>query len=143
MENCKIEILPRAWEDLTSIEDFYYLEYGIESAQKVSDSILESIETLEEFPNIDVFTPDERLNQLGYRMFVINQKYVAIIKHVDKKYIFIELLTQKGITISYFCNVLSIYIYLMKYQRVMVIYMTLLLNKYSKNYAKARSFRFG
>ena len=111
MENCKIEILPRAWEDLTSIEDFYYLEYGIESAQKVSDSILESIETLEEFPNIDVFTPDERLNQLGYRMFVINQKYVAIIKHVDKKYIFIELLTQKGITISYFCNVLSIYIF--------------------------------
>ena len=85
MENCKIEILPRAWEDLTSIEDFYCLEYGIESAQKVSDSILESIETLEEFPNIDVFTPDERLNQLGYRMFVINQKYVAIIKHVDKK----------------------------------------------------------
>lgn len=85
MENSKIEILPRAWEDLTSIEDFYYLEYGIESAQKVSDSILESIETLEEFPNIDVFTPDERLNQLGYRMFVINQKYVAIIKHVDKK----------------------------------------------------------
>lgn len=51
----------------------------------MSDSILESIETLEEFPNIDVFTPDERLNQLGYRMFVINQKYVAIIKHVDKK----------------------------------------------------------
>lgn len=85
MENSKIEILPRAWEDLTSIEDFYYLEYGIESAQKVSDSILESIETLEKFPNIDVFTPDERLNQLGYRMFVINQKYVAIIKHVDKK----------------------------------------------------------
>ncbi len=85
MENCKIEILPRAWADLTSIEDFYYLEHGIESAQKVSGSILESIETLEEFPNIDVFTPDERLNQLGYRMFVINQKYVAIIKHVDKK----------------------------------------------------------
>ena len=32
-----------------------------------------------------------------------------------KKYIFIELLTQKGITISYFCNVLSIYIYIYIY----------------------------
>ena len=85
MENCKIEILPRAWVDLTSIEDFYYLEHGIESAQKVSDSILESLEIPEEFPNIDVFTPDERLNQLCYRVFVINQKYVAIIKYVDKK----------------------------------------------------------
>ncbi len=51
----------------------------------MSGSILESIETLEEFPNIDVFTPDERLNQLCYRMFVINQKYVAIIKYLDKK----------------------------------------------------------
>ena len=30
----------------------------------MSGSILESIETLEEFPNIDVFTPDERLNFL-------------------------------------------------------------------------------
>lgn len=77
----------------------------------MSGSILESIETLEEFPNIDVFTPDERLNQLCYRMFVINQNYVAIIKYLDKKYIFIELLTQKGITTSYFCNVLSIYIF--------------------------------
>ena len=64
---CRIEILPRAWEDLTSIEDYYYLQFDIESAQKVSDSILSSIETLEDFPNIDVLTPDKRLNQLGYR----------------------------------------------------------------------------
>lgn len=83
MAKCKIEILPRAWEDLTSIEDYYYLQFDIESAQKVSDSILNSIETLEDFPDIDVLTPDKRLNQLGYRMHVINQTYVAIIKRID------------------------------------------------------------
>ena len=47
MAKCKIEILPRAWKDLTSIEDYYYLQFDIESAQKVSDSILNFIETLE------------------------------------------------------------------------------------------------
>ena len=83
MAKCKIEILPRAWEALTSIEDYYYLQFDIESAQKVSDSILNSIETLEDFPDIDVLTPDKRLNQLGYRMHVINQTYVAIIKRID------------------------------------------------------------
>ena len=83
MAKCKIGILPRAWEDLTSIEDYYYLQFDIESAQKVSDSILNSIETLEDFPDIDVLTPDKRLNQLGYRMHVINQTYVAIIKRID------------------------------------------------------------
>ncbi len=83
MAKCKIEILPRAWKDLTSIEDYYYLQFDIESAQKVSDSILNFIETLEGFPDIDVLTPDKRLNQLGYRMHVINQTYVAIVKRID------------------------------------------------------------
>ena len=74
---CRIEILPRAWEDLTSIEDYYYLQFDIESAQKVSDSILSSIEILEDFPDIDVLTPDKRLNQLGYRMYIITEPPVT------------------------------------------------------------------
>lgn len=80
MAKCKVEILPRAWEDLISIEDFYYLQFGVESAKKLTDFILNSIEN---FPDIDVLTPDKRLNELGYRMYVISQIYVAIIKRVD------------------------------------------------------------
>lgn len=80
MSKCKVEILPRAWEDLISIEDFYYLQFGVESAKKLTDFILNSIEN---FPDIDVLTPDKRLNELGYRMYVISQIYVAIIKRVD------------------------------------------------------------
>ena len=46
-EQYKVEILPTAWEDLKSIEDYYLLQFGVESAMKVTDQILNSIERLE------------------------------------------------------------------------------------------------
>ena len=33
----KIEILPAAWEDLKKIEDYYLLQFDVESALKVTD----------------------------------------------------------------------------------------------------------
>ena len=42
-EQYKVEILPTAWEDLKSIEDYYLLQFGVESAMKVTDQILNSI----------------------------------------------------------------------------------------------------
>ncbi len=45
-EQYKVEILPTAWEDLKSIEDYYLLQFGVESAMKVTDQILNSIERL-------------------------------------------------------------------------------------------------
>ena len=50
-EQYKVEILPTAWEDLKSIEDYYLLQFGVESAMKVTDQILNSIERLELYPN--------------------------------------------------------------------------------------------
>ena len=41
-EQYKVEILPTAWEDLKSIEDYYLLRLGMESAMKVSDQISNS-----------------------------------------------------------------------------------------------------
>ena len=41
-EQYKVEILPTAWEDLKSIEDYYLLQFGVESAMKVTDQILNS-----------------------------------------------------------------------------------------------------
>lgn len=97
MVKCKVEIFPRAWEDLISIEDFYYLQFGVESAKKVIDFILNSIETFEDFLDIDVLTPDKRLNELGYRIYVISQIYVAIIKRVDDIiYIYRIINTKRG-----------------------------------------------
>ena len=80
-EQYKVEILPTAWEDLKSIEDYYLLQFGVESAMKVTDQILNSIEHLEIYPDSGSLTPDKWLNRKGYHM-VISEKYVAIYRQI-------------------------------------------------------------
>ena len=79
----KVEILPTAWEDLKKIEDWYAIQFDVETAIKVSDHILDVIERLELFPDSGTMTPDTWLNKQGYRM-VICKKHVAIYRKVDK-----------------------------------------------------------
>ena len=69
-EQYKVEILPTAWEDLKKIEDYYLLQFGVESAMKVTEQILDSIERLESFPDSGSLTPDRWLNEQGYRMVI-------------------------------------------------------------------------
>ena len=78
----KVEILPTAWNDLKSIEDYYALEFDVATAIKVSDSILDKIEKLETFPDIGNDTPDPWLNKRGYRMLIC-EKHVAIFKMIE------------------------------------------------------------
>lgn len=75
----KVEILPTAWEDLKKMEDYYYIQFDIETALKVTDNILNVIERLEMFPDSGSRTPDDWLNEMGDRM-VICEKHVAIYK---------------------------------------------------------------
>lgn len=79
---CKIKILPSAWEDLKRIEDYYLIQFDVNTAIKVIDNILNTIERLEEFPDSGSFTPDEWLNEQGYRM-VICKKHVAIYRQIE------------------------------------------------------------
>lgn len=81
---CRVEILPTAWEDLKHIEDWYLVQFGVETALNVSNSILDAIERLEIFPDSGSLTPDEWLNQKGYRM-VICKKHVIIYKQMKNK----------------------------------------------------------
>ena len=78
----KIEILPSAWEDLKQIEDYYRIEFDAKTALKVSNSILDAIERLEDFSVSGSRTPDDWLNEPGYRM-VICKKHVAIYRIID------------------------------------------------------------
>ncbi len=80
---CRIEILPSAWEDLKKIEDYYTVQFDVETAIKVSDHILDVIERLEEFPDSGSLTPDKWLNEKGYRM-VVAKKHIAIYKVVEE-----------------------------------------------------------
>ena len=73
----KVEILPTAWEDLKSIEDWYLIQFGTETALKVGDHILDSIERLEIFPDSGSATPDKWLNDMGFKM-IICERHVVI-----------------------------------------------------------------
>ena len=73
----KVEILPVAWEDLKKIEDWYFINFDVETAIKVSD-LLDSGSR----------TPDDWLNEQGYRM-VISGKHVLIYRVIkDTVYIY-------------------------------------------------------
>ena len=77
------EILPSALEDLKSIEDYYAIQFDVDTAIKVSDSILDAIERLESFPDSGSMTPDPWLNNQGYRM-IICKKHVAIYRKISE-----------------------------------------------------------
>ena len=79
----KVEILPTAWEDLKQIEDYYFIQFDINTAISVTDNILNVIERLEDFPDSGSLTPDSWLNEMGYRM-VICEKHVAIYKKIGE-----------------------------------------------------------
>ena len=78
----RIEILPSAWEDLKKIEDYYIIQFDVETATKVSDHILDVIERLEYFPDSGSLTPDKWLNKQGYRM-VVAKKHIAIYRVIE------------------------------------------------------------
>ena len=79
-----VNILPSAWENLKSIEDYYALQFDADTAIKVVNSILDAIERLEVFPDSGSLTPDPWLNEQGYRM-VICKKHVAIYRVIGEE----------------------------------------------------------
>ncbi len=83
-----VEILLTAWEDLKYIQDWYLVQFGIDTAIDVTEHILDVIERLQEFPDSGSIAPDDWLNEQGYRM-VIAGKHVAIYKKMlDNIYVY-------------------------------------------------------
>ena len=82
-ERLYIEILPTAWEDLKVIEDWYLIQFDVDTSLKVSNHILDAIERLSDFPDSGSMTPDKWLNKQGYRM-VICGKHVAIYRVIKE-----------------------------------------------------------
>jgi len=62
-----IEYLETALTDLDIITDYYFLQFGIDSAKKVYDQIRSSIVHLADFPYSGVPARDSLLRKLGYR----------------------------------------------------------------------------
>ncbi len=78
---CKIELTNAAWEDLKSIQEWYVLNFGKETALKVTLKIKNALNRLEDFPDSGSRVPDEWLDRQGYRM-VITGRHAAVYKHV-------------------------------------------------------------
>jgi len=74
-----VKILPTAWEDLKTIEDWYLVQFGVDAALKVITHILGTIERLEQYPDSGSQTSDKWLNEQDYRM-VICDKHIAVYK---------------------------------------------------------------
>lgn len=64
-------------------EDYYILQFDVQTALKVSDHILDTIERLEQFPDSGSAIPDDWLNEQGYRM-VICKKHIAIYRVIHE-----------------------------------------------------------
>jgi toxin ParE1/3/4 len=79
----KVLILPSAWEDLKRLEDWYMLKFSLDTALKVSNHVLDTLERLEMFPDSGSLTPDDWLNKQGYRM-IICEKQVAIYRVIEE-----------------------------------------------------------
>lgn len=75
-----VELLPAAWEGLMKIRRHVQETFDEQTAKRVTDAILGSLERLQSFPDSGSLTPDPWLNSLGYRMVICNKRNVSIYK---------------------------------------------------------------
>ena len=89
-----VNILPAAWEDLQTIQDYYLFNAGAASAQKVIATILFRLRQLETFPLSGSRVTDEWLAARDYRMLVCDRHIVIykLIEHVVYVYRIVDAL---------------------------------------------------
>ena len=78
-----VELLPSAWEGLLEIRHHVAETFDERTAEKVINTILDSLERLQSFPDSGSLTPDPWLNSLGYRMVISDRRNVSIYKRID------------------------------------------------------------
>lgn len=59
------------------------IQFDADTALKVSNHILDAIERLEQFPDSGSMTPDEWLNQQGYKILIC-EKHVVIYRKMNQ-----------------------------------------------------------
>ena len=78
-----VELLPSAWDGLLKIKYYAAEMFDERTAEKVTNTILDSLERLQSFPDSGSLTPDPWLNSLGYRMVISDRRNVSIYKQID------------------------------------------------------------
>lgn len=82
-KDMRIEYLEAAVSDLDNIMDYYFDQFGIESAMKVYGQIKGSISHLAEHTNLGVPSKDQLLRRLGYRE-LYSGRFVAVYRREDE-----------------------------------------------------------
>ena len=83
MPKCRVELLDAAWQDVDKIADFHLEKVGADSAQRITDKILDRVEKLAEFLLMGPPHPDPELAVQGYRKLVLTKIYVAVYRVID------------------------------------------------------------
>ena len=85
-----VELLPSAWEGLLKIKHHVTEAFDEKTADKVTNTILDSLDRLQYFPDSGSLTPDPWLNSLGYRMVISDRRNVSIYKQTgDTIYVYL------------------------------------------------------
>lgn len=79
MRRYKVELLPAAWTELDEIADLHLQLVGPNSAQKITDKILNSLKNLEDNPYMGSVPKYSFLAEQGFRVLV-SGKYLCFYK---------------------------------------------------------------
>jgi len=74
----EVDVLPIARDDIAEIYNYIALD-NPNAALRVTDEIMDKIDTLAEFPERCPMVPDSVLAKRGYRMLII-ENYIAFFK---------------------------------------------------------------
>ncbi len=83
MSSYKIEFLPSAWREIDEISTYYIHKVGKQSAKRLFEKLMKSIERLKMFPMSAPLIRDEKLSAEGYRI-LISGEYVCIYRFINE-----------------------------------------------------------
>lgn len=83
MNDYKIEFLPSAWKEIDEISNYYIQKVGKQSAERLFEKLMKSIDRLKMFPTSAPLIRDEELSKGGYRI-LISGEYICIYRIINE-----------------------------------------------------------
>ena len=83
MPDTQLVILTPAWQDIDRIWELHLMLVGPNSAEEITDKLLDTIALLAEQPYMGALHPDQFLAEHQYRKLICG-KYVCIYKVIDQ-----------------------------------------------------------
>lgn len=83
MAEFKLELLTPAWAELEAIADLHLNWSGINSAEKITNEILDSLELLKSNPYLGMECCESVLKKDGYRKLICSN-YISFYKVIEK-----------------------------------------------------------